>query len=171
MNSTFGWQKKPLTGGFEPPTFRLTAERSTDWATRATIVLSSSSLNFIESFFLPSFFHPLLNIYSDNISLYDHLKKSLLFFTILLYAIALLLKVLFLCIFCSRQRYFSPKVAFSKYFIISQSPVSSKEDHQTWEKNLASTSIYLFLTFRLASMKQSQNKCARPWNKLYVYFI
>ncbi len=28
--------KKSLTGGFEPPTFRLTAERSTDWATRAS---------------------------------------------------------------------------------------------------------------------------------------
>ena len=27
--------KKSLTGGFEPPTFRLTAERSADWATRA----------------------------------------------------------------------------------------------------------------------------------------
>ena len=28
--------KISLTGGFEPPTFRLTAERSTDWATRAS---------------------------------------------------------------------------------------------------------------------------------------
>ena len=28
-------EKISLTGGFEPPTFRLTAERSTDWATRA----------------------------------------------------------------------------------------------------------------------------------------
>ena len=27
--------KNSLTGGFEPPTFRLTAERSADWATRA----------------------------------------------------------------------------------------------------------------------------------------
>lgn len=31
--------KNTLTGGFEPPTFRLTAERSTDWATRATNIM------------------------------------------------------------------------------------------------------------------------------------
>ena len=33
-------KKKSLTGGFEPPTFRLTAERSADWATRAYSYIS-----------------------------------------------------------------------------------------------------------------------------------
>ena len=33
------YNKNSLTGGFEPPTFRLTAERSADWATRANYTL------------------------------------------------------------------------------------------------------------------------------------
>ena len=36
--------KISLTGGFEPPTFRLTAERSTDWATRAVGFFSATSI-------------------------------------------------------------------------------------------------------------------------------
>ena len=36
--------KNSLTGGFEPPTFRLTAERSTDWATRARLTVMPNEI-------------------------------------------------------------------------------------------------------------------------------
>ena len=55
--------KKPLTGGFEPPTFRLTAERSADWATRADIwflldFVKYIGIIFYQVRFLQILYHP-----------------------------------------------------------------------------------------------------------------